>query len=144
MKNIKLTICVFASTLSAYIGKLFTPLVILGVVVCIDYLSGMCKAYYKKELSSSVGYRGIIKKLMYFVLVAVGGVLDYIIVHGGREIGLDLSLKYYIGSIVCYWLIINEVLSILENLGAVGVPLPSWLMALVKRLKQTADEHKPL
>lgn len=143
-KSVKLMVSTVSSVISIYLGRLFMPLVILGVVVVIDYCSGMAKAFMSKTLSSSTGYRGIIKKLMYFILVAVGGVLDYIIVYGGREIGLDMHLKYYIGSVVCYWLILNELISILENLGAVGVPLPSWIIALVKRLKQSTDEQKPL
>ena len=66
---------------------------------------------------------------------------DWLIYKGLRLVNVEIQLSYYMGVLVTVWLIINELISILENLGAVGVPLPGFLQKLIKRLKQTVDKE---
>ena len=112
----------------------------------IDYITGMAGAAYTGEINSRVGIIGIVKKICYLALVAVGIVVDYLITTALVQIGLSIQINYCFGMIVTIWLIINELISILENLGELNVPLPHFLVSIVKNLKgrveETADKGK--
>lgn len=125
--------------ISAYMRMMFVPLVILFAVMMIDYMSGMIKAWGNDELSSKVGLKGIVKKLCYLMLVCVAGVVDWLLWSGLRQVGITLDFGFCFGLIVVIWLIINELISILENLEALKVPMPSFLRSLVGHLKQTVE-----
>jgi len=132
-------IAVALGGLSAYMRLMFVPLVVLIAVMVIDYMSGMLKAWGNEELSSRVGLKGIVKKLCYLMLVCVAGVVDWLIYSGLRQVGITLNFGFCFGLIVTIWLIINELISILENLEALHVPMPGFLSKIIKHL-QTAVE----
>lgn len=132
-------IAIAVGGLSAYMRMMFVPLVILFAVMIVDYMSGMLKAWGNDELSSKVGLKGIIKKLCYLMLVCVAGVVDWLLWSGLRQVGITLDFGFCFGLIVVIWLIINELISILENLEALKVPMPSFLRSLVGHLKQTVE-----
>lgn len=132
-------IAVAIGGISAYMRMIFIPLVVLAAVMVIDYMSGMLKAWGNDELSSKVGLKGIVKKLCYLMLVCVAGVVDWLIFSGLTQVGISLNFGFCFGLIVTIWLIINELISILENLEALKVPMPSFLRALVGHLKQAVE-----
>ena len=139
--SIKGAITVFFAALAAYFANGAAPLVVLLVVVISDYITGLIKAYTTRTLSSRIGFTGILKKLSYFVVVGVGMVVDYLISSGIRQINAEFTSDLSIVSIiVIIWLIINELLSILENLSDIGVPLPSFLKKLIERLLVTVEK----
>lgn len=127
--------------LAAYFNVLLIPLIVLAIVMLIDYVTGMAGASYSGKLSSRVGIMGILKKAGYFALVAVGMVADYLISSALVEIGIDLKITYCFGMIITVWLIINELISILENLGELDVPLPGFLVNIIKTLKNKVEEQ---
>ncbi len=127
--------------LAAYFNVLLIPLVVLLVVMLIDYVTGMAGAAYGGKLSSRVGALGILKKAGYLALVAVGMAADYLISSALLKIGIDLRINYCFGMIIIIWLIINELISILENLGELDVPLPGFLVNIIKTLKSKVEEQ---
>lgn len=127
--------------LAAYFNVLMIPLVVLAIVMVIDYVTGMAGAAYSGKLSSRVGVLGILKKAGYLALVAVGMVADYLIGSALLKIGIDLQINYCFGMIITVWLIINELISILENLGELDVPLPGFLVNIIKSLKNKVEER---
>lgn len=127
--------------LCSYFLQLMIPLIVLVAVVLLDYVTGMSKAWVKGELSSRVGLKGILKKLSYFVIVGVAGAMDWLITYGLTSVGIEWRLPFLLASIVICWLIINELISILENVAAIGGPVPEFLKALLGKLK-TATEEK--
>lgn len=132
-------ITLITASISAYFGIIVIPLIVLTLVMVIDYITGMTAAYVNAELSSRKGIRGIFKKLGYYSLVCVGITLDYILCSGLAQIGIEGN-KILFGLIVTVWLIINELISILENLSRLDVPIPKFLKAIVERLKNNVDE----
>lgn len=124
----------------AYFQALLIPLIILVVVVVIDYITGMANAFITKTLSSRIGVRGIFKKLGFFVAVGVACVVDWMISSALISTGIALPPNFAFAILVCVWLIINDCISILENLNKIGVPLPGFLLALLKRLKDTTEK----
>lgn len=129
----------FFAALVTYLDALIVPIIILITVVICDYISGLGKAYIVGDLSSRTGIKGIIKKLCYFMAVAVAMGVDWLISLGFMHIGLDIKDNMVVALIVIVWLVINELLSILENLAIIGVPLPKFLMSITKKLKVVAE-----
>ena len=129
-----------AGALAAYFNVLLLPLVVLAAVMLIDYITGMTGASYTGQLSSRVGVKGIVKKAGYPALVAVGMVVDYLISSALLTIGIQVQVNYCFGMILTVWLIINELLSILENLGEMNIPLPDFLLHTVKSLKGRVED----
>lgn len=135
---IQTTVSVAIGALAAYFNILLIPVLVLFAVMVIDYCTGMASAYKNKEIKSKTGLIGILKKLSYLILVCVGGVVDYLIGAGLATAGIEFS-SYYFGLIVAVWLIINELISILENLSELGTPIPKFLVNIVRRLKNTVE-----
>ena len=119
---------------------ILVPLSLLFVVMLIDYISGMSKAYINGEWSSKVGFRGIVKKVGYIGVIIVAAVMDWVLYSGLKGVGVDINMSYYLGLIVTIWLLINECISVLENLGEIGVPLPSFLIRGIKKLQKNIEE----
>lgn len=136
---IQATVSVAIGALISYFGVILIPVVVLIVVMVVDYLTGMTSAYKRGEIKSKIGLIGILKKISYLVLVVVGGVVDYLICSGLATAGFDFGVTYCCGLIVCVWLIINELISILENLSELGTPIPKFLVNIVHRLKDSVD-----
>ena len=112
-----------------------------------DYATGMTKAWNAGELSSRVGLWGILKKVGYLVIVGVACVVDWLLRYGADSLGWNWPVDFLFASIVIIWLVINELLSILENVSAIGAPVPGFMQALLKKLKvhteDTAEENLP-
>lgn len=89
----------------------------------------------RRELSSRVGLRGILKKVGYVATVGVAAVVDWLLRYGAGTLGWDWPVKFLFASIVIIWLVINELLSILENVSAMGAPVPDFVQSLLQKLK---------
>ena len=136
---IHITLAGAIGALAAYFNILLIPLTVLIAVMIVDYFTGMASAKVTGELNSRIGIVGIIKKVGYLALIAVGMVVDYIIGSALINVGVEAQQSYWFGMIITIWLIINELISILENLGEIGVPLPEFLVNAVKSLKNKVD-----
>lgn len=138
--SLKAIIAVVCSGLSAYFGVIGVPLAVLFAAMCIDYLTGMTKAWVTGELSSRVGVLGIIKKVGYLTAVCVAGIIDWLLISGLKQVGISIGMEFLFGMMVIIWFIVNECISILENLASIGVPLPKFLTAMIQRLAAVVDE----
>ena len=132
---VKLTVSTVIAYLSARLGILLPVLLMLLGAMIGDYLTGMLKARYLGEINSRKGIWGVIKKAMYAVVVAVAMISDWIIINVAEKIGVSIPLTTFFGLLVAIWLIVNECISILENLIRMDVPMPGFLKSLVSRLK---------
>lgn len=135
---------IFAALLAAgaaYVQALVAPLVVLLCAMTVDYITGMIHAWITAAISSRTGIKGIIKKLCYLFAVAVGIVVDWIIKAAGVEAGISIQNFHYIALLVTIWLILNEAISILENVSAIGVPVPAFLKKIVEKLKTNTDKE---
>ena len=120
-ENIKVFISTIIGILCAYLfyifGNIDTNLKYLIIVIIFDFVSGLGRAYIKKEVNSSVGLKGVFKKTCYFIIVSISVIVGNIL-----EMGLLLR------NIVIYSLIFNEIISIIENCGEIGVKIPNILL----------------
>ncbi len=116
--------------IATYIWGPWDALIIaLVAMVIIDYITGVIKAAVQGKLSSAVGFRGLLKKVAIFLLVAVGVMVDRVIPATNEAVR----------SAVIFFYIANEGLSILENAGELGLPLPA---ALKKSLEKMQDKEE--
>lgn len=125
-----------------YLGIVAVPIIILIVAMIIDYVTGMLSAWLNSELSSKKGIKGIVKKVSYLALVAVAMIVDWLICCGLQQINVNIKYSVFFAVLVTVWLIINELISVLENLSRMGVPIPNFLKKLIDRLKNTVDESE--
>lgn len=131
----------FVAVVGAYFQQLTIPFFLLLLSMAVDYISGMTKAWIKKELSSKIGLKGLVKKVARLFAVAVGVLVDLEISVAIAKTGIDVEGVYLVALFVIVWITINELISILENLDAIGVPLPGFLMKVVGRLKDKIEEE---
>lgn len=141
---IKLALTAALAALGAYLGQLAVPIIVLLGVMLVDYATGMAKAWTTKTLSSKVGIIGILKKVGYLVIVLVAAVVDWLLLDALVDLGVTLKLDFLFSLLVTVWLIINELISILENVAAIGAPVPDFIIKLSKRLQQTVANHVTL
>lgn len=137
--GIKLTLAALLAAVGTYFQELFVPAIIVAVVMACDYLSGVTAAWIEGELSSRVGIIGIVKKVAYALIIVVGIVVDWVIQTAAEKIGIDAGNFYYFALLVIVWLIVNECISILENVSRIGVPIPPFLLKLTQKLKSTTE-----
>ncbi|MBP5362848.1 MAG: phage holin family protein [Ruminococcus sp.] len=129
-KIVQIIAAVVSGTCGFLWGQFDGLLYALIAFMALDYLSGVIVAIAQKELSSEVGFRGITKKVLIMVLVAVGHILDTHVL--GREaVCRSAVIGFYLA---------NEGISILENAARLGLPLPKKLTAVLKQLKDKEDK----
>lgn len=140
-KGLQMAISAALAAFAVYMGALAVPIIVLMVMMIIDYLSGMSAAWVHGDLSSKVGAKGIVKKVGYMALIVVAMGVDYLIYSGIAAADIEVGYNMWFGLLVAVWLIINEMISILENLSRLGVPIPEFLTRIIKRLKDVSSKQ---
>ena len=98
--------------------------------VVVDYITGVMCAVVNKQLSSEVGFRGIFKKVLIFMLVGVGNIVDKQLIGSGSVIR----------TAVVFFYLSNEGISIIENAGILGLPIPQKLKDVLAQLKDKGSK----
>lgn len=139
-----------AAWLLAKMGLLFYVMIVLFGAMILDYITGMlaakCEAINHPDdpaygWSSKRGAEGIIKKVGYVCIIAVAMAADWIIFNVAATIGIDVKLKAFFGILAAVWYVLNELLSIIENAGRMGAPVPEWLTKNIAALKKSIDDQ---
>lgn len=132
------------SALVAVIGYLlncFTEMVVVLVFLMImDYLTGLAAAYVRKDIQSNVGLIGLLKKFGFMCLVTLAFLLDYLIANFLLTLNIHLPVQGTFGVATTIVLVGNEGVSIIENLGAIGVPIPRFLRNAFQKLKDKENK----
>ena len=131
----------FMTIIAAQLGILFPVLVLLLLCMVVDYITGIISAGYRGKIKSSVGLWGIVKKLLYAVIVAVAIACDWVIINVAEQVGIIIPADTFFGLLVSLWLIFNELISILENLIEMEMTLPGFLIALVDKFKHLIENQ---
>lgn len=117
------------STIMYMFGGWSALLELLVILICLDYLSGIVSAAIEGKLSSSAGFKGIAKKVAIFLIVFLGHKLD-----------VALELDNWLMNAAAIFYISNEFLSMTENLGRMGVPVPEVIRKAVAQLRERGDK----
>ena len=119
---------VILTTIVYLLGGIDIALQSLLIVIVIDYLTGIASAIYNKELSSKMGFKGIIKKFSYLLVVALSVVIDNLLGQSGL-----------IRTLVIYFFVANDGLSIIENMAEMNIKLPQKLIDALEQLKKKGE-----
>lgn len=130
INNIQLIFTAIGGYLGYFLGGLDSFIYALITFVVIDYLTGLMAAIVERKLSSEIGFRGIFKKVLIFLLVAVGNIVDKNLIGTGGAVR----------TAVIFFYISNEGISIIENSIRIGLPVPQKLKDVLEQLQNKEDE----
>lgn len=134
MRDVWLSIQLFLATIGGwlgyYLGGCDGLLYALITFVVVDYITGVMCAIQNRELSSEIGFRGISRKILIFLLVGVANIIDV------QVIGTGSVLR----TAVIFFYLSNEGVSIVENASILGLPVPQKLQDVLKQLNKKADD----
>lgn len=140
MNKIKVTVITVISALMSWLGILAVPVFLLLIGNLIDYGTGLAAAAKRREQISS--YRsiwGIAKKVCQWILIIVGAMVDMLIRYAVDNAGINVTLPFIVAIVVAVWLIVNELISILENMIDIGVAMPPFLLPLVRHIREQTE-----
>ena len=116
--------------LGYFLGGCDGLLIALAVFVAADYITGVMCAVSDKKLSSEVGFEGICRKIIIFLLVGIAHILDVTMIATGSVLRTAVTFFY----------LSNEGVSLLENVGHLGLPIPEKLKDVLEQLHDRAEK----
>lgn len=128
--TIQLIFVAIGGWLGYFLGGCDGLLVALVVFAVADYITGVMCAVVDKKLSSEVGFKGICRKVLIFLLVGIANILDV------QVIGTGSVLR----TAVIFFYISNEGVSLLENAAHLGLPIPEQMKAVLEQLHDRAEK----
>ena len=132
LEYLKYLVMVAGTGITWLLGAWDTAIIVLIAFMVIDYTTGIIKGWYKKELSSDVGLKGIARKFLIVLVLCVAGLLD-------RRWNTG---TWVFRTLACYFYIANEGISILENVVVLGLPVPEQLKNALIQIKDKNKEGK--
>ena len=130
--GIQIVFTMIGGWLGYFLGGCDGLLIALVMFVVMDYISGVMCAIADKTLSSEVGFKGICRKVLIFVLVGIANILDV------QVIGTGSVLR----TAVIFFYIYNEGISLLENAGYLGLPIPEKIKTVLEQLHDRAEREE--
>lgn len=125
LTKLKFVFAFIGAFCAAFIGE-FNGVFYALLFFCIaDYITGIMRAVLEKKLSSSIGFKGIFKKILIFMLVGIAHVIDLHIIKSGDTVR-TATIFFYAA---------NEGISILENCSSIGLPVPQKIKDVLAQLK---------
>ena len=136
MNKIQVAFNAAATVLGAALGFLFGEVTglfwALLAFMALDYVTGVVIAVINKKLSSEVGFKGLAKKFLILVFVAVGHILDAYVL-GDAAVAMTAVMIFYIA---------NEGVSLIENAALLGLPVPQKIQDILEQIKNKADKEE--
>ena len=136
MSKIQIIIDSIAGAVGAALGFMYGEVTglfwALIAFMALDYITGVVVAIIEKRLSSEVGFRGLAKKFLILVFVAVGHIADAYIL-GGTPAAMSAVMLFYIA---------NEGISIIENAASLGLPVPKKLTSIMEQIKNKSESEE--
>ena len=116
-------------------------ILVVAVAIVLDFATGLVKAKIKGEVSSDIGTKGFFKKIALLICLFFGFFLDFVIPYMCNSIGVKIPLDTPFGLIICFYITLNECISICENLYVCdpGI-MPTWIVKALKSAKQQVED----
>lgn len=125
VNKIKIFITEIGLILSYLLGGFDNTIIFLVIAMCLDYITGLIYACHTKSVSSRIGYIGIVKKVLIFFVIVIAHQID---------LSMNMTEPLFRTS-VCWFFIANECISLLENCGNIGLPIPKKLQDVLQQIK---------
>ena len=130
--GIQIVFTMIGGWLGYFLGGCDGLLIALVMFVVMDYISGVMCAIADKTLSSEVGFKGICRKVLIFVLVGIANILDIHVIGSGSALR----------TAVIFFYISNEGVSLLENAAHLGLPIPEKIKTVLEQLHDRAEREE--
>ena len=130
--SIQLILTAVGGWLGWFLGGCDGLLYALIAFVVIDYVTGVMAAVVDHKLSSEVGFKGIFKKVLIFLLVGIGHILDTHVIGSGSVLR----------TAVIFFYLSNEGVSLIENAAHLGLPIPEKLKSVLEQLHDRAEKEE--
>lgn len=152
-RRTKILLAALITGMSEIFGTFGVLISILTVIFVLDWLTGIGAAISdnakvrtdsegkKHGFQSIIGVIGIMKKVGYMVTIALSCLLDLFLHVTTEYLQVKMPFRLFFGTIVCTWFILNEMISVLENLDRSGVELPAFLRKAIEVLKINIDKQ---
>ena len=125
-------VAIIATFFTYLFGSWDLALQVLIVFMVLDCVTGVLYAFISNQLNSEVGFKGLVKKLMILVVLIIGVLLDRILLTG----------NWVFRTLVCYFYIANEGISLLENVANIGIPIPNKIRNALEQLNKDDEESE--
>lgn len=126
----KVSVAGIGTFLSYLLGDWDTAIIVLIAFMTLDYITGVIVAFLNKEVNSEIGFKGLAKKFLIIIILIAAVCLDRLLNNEG----------WVFRTLVCYFYIANEGISLLENAGNLGLPIPSKLKKALEQLNNDGEE----
>lgn len=126
LNEIRFASSVVGAILAERLGGFDGLLEVLTVFIIVDYVTGIFCAIAEKKLSSEIGFKGIVKKVLIFILVGMANAVDVFVLKGDEQLIRTAVIFFYLS---------NEGISILENVSRIGLPIPDKLKEILNQIR---------
>ena len=141
IKKIQAIIVGIFAGITGWLGNLAIPVYVLLACNVIDYITALIAAPKRgEEIDSLKGFTGLKKKVLMYLLIAMGWLLDVLVNYAAQQVRPDFKQPFIVSTVVALWLAFNEMLSIIENISDAGGPVPPFLKRIIKSLKKKTEE----
>lgn len=141
MEKAKWLLSVLCGLILSFTQRYGVMIILVCVAIVFDFATGLVKAKIEEDLSSEIGIKGFFKKVALLICLFFGFFLDFVIPYMVASIGIKLPFETPFGLIICFYIVLNESISICENLYACNPGImPKWIVKMLKSAKQQIDE----
>ena len=141
MNKTKILLFTFISIIVSYYNNISLPILLLVISCILDITTGILKSLYiKNKFTFNKLVWGLIKKTCMLILIFIGISLDIIISYTVENFNIEFTTNNLFGGLIGIWLVLDEQLSILRNLVVLEIPMPNFLISVIKKLKNTIDK----
>jgi toxin secretion/phage lysis holin len=126
ISTFKIIFTAIGGSIGYFLGRFDGLIFAIVAFVIIDYITGLMAAVIEKKLSSEIGFKGIFKKVLIFILVGIGHTIDFYLIEKGSAVR----------TAVIFFYLSNEGLSIIENASRIGLPVPEQLRIVFRELRK--------
>lgn len=141
MEKAKWLLSAICGLILSFTQRYGVMIIIVAVAIVFDFVTGLIKANIQGEVSSEVGRKGFFKKMALLICLFFGFFLDFVIPYMCNSIGVKISVNTPFGMIICFYIVLNECISICENLYVCdpGI-MPKWIVRVLKSAKEQIEE----
>lgn len=141
MEKVKLLLSVLLGLIASFTKQYSMMIILVLFAIVFDIITGLIKAKINGEVSSSAGTKGFFKKVSLLVCLFFGFFLDYAIPYMCGCVHINISFDTPFGMIICFYIILNEAISVCENLYACNNDImPAWIPKLLSIAKKQIVE----
>lgn len=140
MEKVKWLLSTLLGLILSFTQKYGIMIILVAVAIVFDFVTGLIKASIKEEVSSEIGKKGFFKKMALLICLFFGFFLDFVIPYMCATISIKIPFETPFGLIICFYIVLNESISICENLYACNPGImPTWIVRILRSAKEQID-----